>query len=77
MKFIGVRELKQDLIKYLHGRNEVVVMKRKKPIARLKPIPGNSPECMLLEIGRIMKEARISKKEALRALDSVRQDIYG
>jgi len=35
MKFIGVREFKQDAVKYLNEGTEIVVMKRKKPIARL------------------------------------------
>jgi antitoxin (DNA-binding transcriptional repressor) of toxin-antitoxin stability system len=35
IKFVGVREFKQDAVKYLNEGNEIVVMKRKKPIARL------------------------------------------
>ena len=38
MKFVGVREFKQDVVKYLNEGNEIVVMKRKKPIARLTPV---------------------------------------
>ncbi len=29
MKFVGVREFKQGVVKYLHGKSEVVVTKRK------------------------------------------------
>jgi len=32
MKFVGVREFKQDTVKYLNEGNEIVAMKRKKPI---------------------------------------------
>ena len=32
MKFVGVREFKQDAVEYLNEGNEIVVMKRKKPI---------------------------------------------
>ena len=32
MKFFGVREFKQDAMKYLNQENEIVVLKRKKPI---------------------------------------------
>ncbi|MBU1205903.1 MAG: hypothetical protein KKH04_03090 [Proteobacteria bacterium] len=32
MKFVGVRECKQDAVKYLNEGNEIVAMKRKKPI---------------------------------------------
>ena len=77
MKFVGVREFKQDVVKYLNEGNEIVVMKRKKPIARLTPVQKNSPEIILLEIGRILSEAGISKKEALKALERARRVIYG
>jgi antitoxin (DNA-binding transcriptional repressor) of toxin-antitoxin stability system len=77
MKFVGVREFKQDVVKYLNGGNEIVVMKRKKPIARLLPVQKNSAEIILLEIGRVLAEAGISKKEALKALERARREIYG
>jgi antitoxin (DNA-binding transcriptional repressor) of toxin-antitoxin stability system len=77
MKFVGVREFKQDVVKYLNEGNEIVVMKRKKPIARLTPVQEKSAEIILLEIGRILNEAGISKKEALKALDRARREIYG
>jgi len=77
MKFVGVREFKQDVIKYLNEGNEIVVMKRKKPIARLTPVKKDSPEIILLEIGRVLSEAAISPQDALKALDRARQKIYG
>jgi antitoxin (DNA-binding transcriptional repressor) of toxin-antitoxin stability system len=77
MKFVGVREFKQDVIKYLNGGNEIVVMKRKKPIARLTPVQKNSAEIILLEIGRVLSEAGVSKREALKALEQARKKIYG
>jgi antitoxin (DNA-binding transcriptional repressor) of toxin-antitoxin stability system len=77
MKFVGVREFKQDVVKYLHEGNEIVVMKRKKPIARLTPIQENTPEVLLLEIGRVLNEAGVSKEAALKALDRARREIYG
>ena len=77
MKFVGVREFKQDVVRYLNEENEIVVMKRKKPIARLTPVQNRSEEVVLLEIGRVLSEAGISKKEALRALDRARREIYG
>jgi antitoxin (DNA-binding transcriptional repressor) of toxin-antitoxin stability system len=77
MKFVGVREFKQDVVKYLNEGNEIVVMKRKIPIARLTPVQKNSMEIILLEIGRILAEAGVSKKEALKALDRARREIYG
>ena len=71
MKFIGVREFKQDAVKYLNEGTEIVIMKRKKPIARLVPVQENSPEMVLLEIGRVLSEAGISREEALKALELV------
>jgi antitoxin (DNA-binding transcriptional repressor) of toxin-antitoxin stability system len=77
MKFVGVREFKQDAVKYLNEGSEIVVMKRKKPIARLVPVPEKSAEILVLEIGRIFNEAGITEKEALSALDLARKEIYG
>ena len=77
MKFVGVREFKQDAVRYLNEGNEIVVMKRKKPIARLTPIEENTPEALLLDIGRVLNEAGVTKKEALRALERARREIYG
>ena len=77
MKFIGVREFKQDAIKYLNEGNEIVVMKRKKPIARLVPVRERTTEMIFLEIGRVLNDAGVSEEEALRALDLARKEIYG
>ena len=77
MKFVGVREFKQDVVKYLNEGSEIVVMKHKKPIARLTPVQENTPEIILLEIGRVLNEAKVSKREALKALERARQEIYG
>jgi antitoxin (DNA-binding transcriptional repressor) of toxin-antitoxin stability system len=77
MKFVGVREFKQDAVRYLNEGNEIVVMKRKKPIARLTPIQENTPEALLLDIGRVLNEAGVTKEEALRALEKARREIYG
>ena len=77
MKFVGVREFKQDAVKYLNDGDEIVVMKRKKPIARLVPVQENTAEMVFLEIGRELNDAGISEKEAMKALDLARQEIYG
>jgi len=77
MKYVGVREFKQDAIKYLNEGREIVIMKRKKPIARLVPVRDKSVEMVLLEIGRVLDEAGISEEEALKALDEARREIYG
>jgi len=77
MKFVGGREFKQDAVRYLNEGNEIVVMKRKKPIARLTPIQENTPEALLLDISRVLNEAGVTKEEALRALARARREIYG
>jgi antitoxin (DNA-binding transcriptional repressor) of toxin-antitoxin stability system len=77
MKFVGVREFKQDAVKYLNDGDEIVVMKRKKPIARLVPVQEKTAEMVFLEIGRVLNDAGISEKEAMKALDLARQEIYG
>jgi antitoxin (DNA-binding transcriptional repressor) of toxin-antitoxin stability system len=77
MKFVGVREFNQDAVKYLNEGDEIVVMKRKKPIARLVPVQENSAEMVFLEIGRVLNDAGITEKEALKALDLARKEIYG
>ena len=77
MKFVGVREFKHDAVKYLNDGDEIVVMKRKKPIARLIPVKEKTPEMVFLEIGRVLNEAGISEKEALNALELARREIYG
>ncbi len=63
MKYVGVREFKQDAVKYLNEGCEIVIMKRKKPVARLVPVRDKTPEMLLLEIGRVLNEAGISEKE--------------
>lgn len=47
MKFVGVREFKQDAVKYLNEGNEIVVMKRKRPIAP-DPLMENGIACRII-----------------------------
>jgi antitoxin (DNA-binding transcriptional repressor) of toxin-antitoxin stability system len=77
MKFIGVREFKQDAVKYLNEGNEIVIMKRKKPIARLVPVREKTLEMIFLEIGRVLNDAGVTEEEALKALKLARKEIYG
>jgi antitoxin (DNA-binding transcriptional repressor) of toxin-antitoxin stability system len=42
MKVVGVREFKQDAVKYLNEGDEIAVTKRKKSIARPIPIRENT-----------------------------------
>ena len=77
MKYVGVRELKESFISYLNSGEEIVITKRKKPIARISPIKRNSPESALLEMGRVLSEAGVAEKDALKVLKQVRKELYG
>lgn len=77
MKYIGVREMKESFVSHINSGEEIVITKRKKPIARISPIKKNSPEAALLDIGRILMESGIKEKDALRALKQVRKELYG
>lgn len=50
---------------------------RGKPIARVVPVRKGSPENLLLEIGMVLKEAGVSKEEALRALQAAQKAVHG
>jgi len=77
MRYIGVRELKESFVTCINSGEEIVITKRKKPIARISPIKSNSPESALLEIGRVLTEAGINQKDASRVLKQVRKELYG
>jgi len=77
MKYVGVRELKESFIRYLNSGEEIVITKCKKTIARISPIKENSPEAALLEIGRVLVEAGVTEKDAIKTLKQVRKELYG
>jgi len=77
LKFIGVREFKEKLTGFLGKKEELVVTRHGKPIARVVPVKKGSPEDLLLEIGMVLKEAGVSKEEALRALQAARKTVHG
>lgn len=77
MKTATVRDFKMNASRYLGGKDEVVVTRRGRAVALVTPVPTGSARSMMLEIGSILRQAGITKQEALAALDSVRRDIYG
>lgn len=77
LRFVGVREFKEKLTGLLGKKEEVVVTRHGKPIARVVPVTKGSPENLLLEIGMVLKEAGVSKKEALRALQAAQKAVHG
>jgi prevent-host-death family protein len=77
LRFVGVREFKEKFSGFLGQEKEVVVTRHGKPIARIVPVEKGSPEDLLLGIGMILKEAGVSKEEALRALRKAGKTVYG
>lgn len=77
MIFMGVREFKEKLTGVLGKKEEVVVTRHGKPIARVVPVTKGSPENLLLEIGIVLKEAGVTKEEAVRALRAAQKAVLG
>jgi prevent-host-death family protein len=77
VKFMGVREFKEKLTGLLGKKEEVVVTRHGKPIARVVPVTKGSPENLLLEIGMVLKEAGVTKEEAVRALQAAQKAVHG
>lgn len=77
MIFMGVREFKEKLTGVLGKKEEVVVTRHGKPIARVVPVSKGSPENLLLEIGIVLKEAGVTKEEAVRALRAAQKAVHG
>jgi transcriptional regulator with XRE-family HTH domain len=48
-----------------------------KPIARVVPVEKGSPEDLLLEIGMVLKDAGVTRKQALTALKAAGKIVYG
>lgn len=58
----------------------LILTKRKKPIALIKPFDKDKEAEMYYltsQIGKLLKDANITEKEAQNALKSVRKDVYG
>ena len=77
LTFVGIREFKEKLTGLLGRKDEVVVTRRGRPVARIVPVTKGSPENLLLEIGMVLKEAGVSKEEALRALRAAQKSVHG
>lgn len=77
LQFVGVREFKEGLTGFLGRKKEVVVTRRGKPIARIVPVAKGSPEDLLLGIGMVLKEAGVSRDQALQALKAAGKAVYG
>jgi prevent-host-death family protein len=76
MKFASVRDFKLHSTRYLKVRDDVYITRRGKPVAVLSPLRERTPEKAMAEMGRIIKEAGISKKELLGLLEDARKEVY-
>jgi len=76
MKFAAVRDFKLHATQYLKARDDIYITRRGRPIAVLSPLKAKSPEKAMAEMGRILKEAGISKKEMLSLLEEARDEVY-
>jgi antitoxin (DNA-binding transcriptional repressor) of toxin-antitoxin stability system len=76
MKFASVRDFKLHATRYLKGRSDVYITRRGKPVAVLSPLKEKSPEKVMAEMGQILREAGISKKELLDILEEAREEVY-
>ena len=63
--------------KYFGGHEDVVVTKRGKPVAVVTPVPAGSLRSLLLEIQGIFRSAGVTKRDALKALQEARREVYG
>lgn len=77
MKIATVREFKTHASRYLHSREDVYVTRRGKTIAVVSPIQEKSVQSALVEMKRVFRESRLSKKEVLGLLERSRREIYG
>lgn len=77
MRLATVRDFKIQATKYLGLSDEVVITRRGKPIAVLTPVKAKSAGALLLSLRRLLQEAGISRREALKVLGQVRAEVYG
>lgn len=76
MRFAAVRDFKLHATRYLKVRDDIYITRRGEPIAVLSPLKGKTPEKAMAEMGRLLKEAGISKKEMLALLEEARDKVY-
>lgn len=72
MDYVNVREFKNNATRYLNSGREIVITRRREPVAVVAPVPKRSLERALLRLGQVFQEAGITRQEALKALDKVR-----
>lgn len=74
MKFVNVRECRLKLAELLDSQEEVVITRYGRPISRLTPITPVTYADLAQEMGKAFREAGVTQKEALAALEDVRKE---
>lgn len=74
MKFVNVREARLHFSELLDSKEDVVVTRYGKPIKRLVAVPEVTYADLAREMGKAFRDAGITKKEALAALEDVRKE---
>lgn len=74
MRFVNVREFKLRATQLLKSKDEVIITRYGKPVARLIPVTDQSANELLAEMGDLFRDAGVTKNEALEALEDVRRE---
>lgn len=77
MRVATVRDFKIRATHYLGRSEEVVITRRGRPVAVLTPVKPRSTGEFLLGLRGLLREAKISRTDALKILDEVRAEVYG
>ncbi len=75
MRYVNVRDFKINATRYLSSGEELVITRRQQPVATVSPIAPKSLQAAVLKLGQVFAEAGISKRDALRALASAREEL--
>jgi antitoxin (DNA-binding transcriptional repressor) of toxin-antitoxin stability system len=73
MKFVNVREFRLKLSELIDSQEEVVITRYGKPVSKLAPITPVTYADMAREMGEAFREAGVTKKAALDALEAFRE----
>ncbi len=76
MKFVNVKRFAASTTKYINGKDDVVITRYGRPISILSRVDSSSPEELFLSMKEVVNNAGLKKKEVLKALDSIRKEIY-
>jgi antitoxin (DNA-binding transcriptional repressor) of toxin-antitoxin stability system len=75
--FVQLEEYGLKATQFLRANEELVITRYGKPIARLVPETEESISDLIAQMSQIFKEAGITKKQALQALEDARREMYG